>query len=344
MTVTPQELALLQRPRDRRPVLPQPRGWVSAHLLEALRGPARTLPAAPAAEDDPLDGEDAALALYVCYELHYRGFAGVDEEWEWEPSLLAFRRYLEQAFLGRVQDLTGAGVEADDVPVQLQALLAASDGPSLSTHMAERASLEQVREFVVHRSAYQLKEADPHSWALPRLAGAAKAALVEIQADEYGQGVQKDMHAELFGLSMREMGLDDAYGAYLDLIPGPTLATVNLVSFFGLHRRWRGALVGHLAVFEMTSVEPMGRYSVALRRHGFGPWARLFYDTHVVADAHHQTVAARQLAGGLAREEPELGADILFGAQAVSVVEARFTRHLLDSWSAGRTSLRTAIP
>ncbi len=215
---------------------------------------------------------------------------------------------------------------------------------SSSEYMAERATLEQLLEFTVHRSAYQLKEADPHSWALPRLAGAAKAALVEIQADEYGQGVQKDMHAELFALSMRELGLDDTYGAYLDLIPGPTLATVNLVSGFGLHRRWRGALIGHLAVFEMTSVEPMGRYSVALRRHGFGPWARLFYDTHVVADAHHQTVAVRGLAGGLVADEPELLGDVLFGAQAITMLEARLTRHLLHAWDAGRTSLRAGLP
>jgi hypothetical protein len=166
---------------------------------------------------------------------------------------------------------------------------------------------------------------------------------VEIQADEYGQGVQKDMHAELFALSMREVGLDDTYGAYLDHVPASTLATVNLVSFFGLHRRWRGALVGHLAVFEMTSVEPMGRYSVALRRLGFGPWARLFYDTHVVADAHHQSVAARDLAGGLARDEPELSGDILFGAQAITAVEARFTQHLLGRWAEGRTSLRLPL-
>jgi heme oxygenase-like protein len=73
---------------------------------------------------------------------------------------------------------------------------------------------------------------------------------------------------------MRELGLDDTYGAYLAIIPGVMLATVNLASYFGLHRRLRGALVGHLAVFEMTSVEPMGRYSTALRRHGFWSWAR----------------------------------------------------------------------
>ena len=152
------------------------------------------------------------------------------------------------------------------------------------------------------------------------------------------------MHAELFALAMREVGLDSRYGAYLDLVPGPTLATVNLVSLFGLHRRWRGALVGHLAVFEMTSVEPMGRYSVALRRHGFGPWARLFYDTHVVADAHHQTVAARDLAGGLIADEPALASDVLFGAQAITAIEGRFTHHLLRSWSNGDTSLRAPLP
>ena len=204
--------------------------------------------------------------------------------------------------------------------------------------------MEQLIEFHIHRSAHQLKEADAHSWALPRLGGAAKAALVEIQADEYGGGVEKDMHAELYALTMAELGLDDRYGAYLDAIPARTLATVNLASFFGLHRRWRGALVGHLAVFEMTSVEPMGRYSVALRRHGYSSWARLFYDTHVVADAHHQTLASRDLARGLLRDEPDQAAMILYGASALCLVERRFTDHLLNSWEAGRSSLLTPLP
>lgn len=343
MTVTPQELALLGRPPLQPPRPPAPRGPLSDFLLTRLRGPVGTLPPAPAAADDPLDGEDAALALYCCYELHYRGFAGVDERWEWEPSLLALRAQLEAAFDARVREEAGPVVDDDDLTDRLYAVLREHDGPSLSEHVARHATRAQVLEFTVHRSAYQLKEADPHSWALPRLSGEAKAALVEIQSDEYGEGVEKDMHAELFALSMRELGLDDTYGAYLDLIPGPTLATVNLVSYFGLHRRLRGALVGHLAVFEMTSVEPMGRYSVGLRRHGFGPWARLFYDTHVVADAHHQTVAARDLAGGLVRAEPHLRRDVLFGAQAITALEGNFTRHLLDSWTAGRTSLRQPL-
>src|SRR5215207_8429061 len=277
--------------------LPGPRGPLTGFLLEHLRQPPHPLPRGPEPADDPLYGDDAALALYVLYELHYRGFAGVDDGWEWEPSLLAVRRRLEEKFEARV------------------------------------------REFAIHRSAYQLKEAGPHTWAIPRLTGAVKAAMIEIQADEYGDGVERDMHQTLFGVTMRALGLDVRYGAYVDVLPGATLATVNLVSFFGLHRRWRGALVGHLAVFEMTSVEPMDRYSLAMRRLGFGPVARHFYEVHVVADAHHEQVAANQLAASLAAQDPRMAADILLGARAIMAVEGNFSGNLLAAWTAGRTAL-----
>jgi hypothetical protein len=82
--------------------------------------------------------------------------------------------------------------------------------------MAEEGTLEQFREMFIHRSAYQLKEADPHSWALPRLSGKAKAALVEIQADEYGGGRPERMHAQLFADTLAAVGLDARYGAYVE--------------------------------------------------------------------------------------------------------------------------------
>jgi len=69
----------------------------------------------------------------------------------------------------------------------LRAIEEADDAPSLSTYIERDATREQCSSFLVHRSGYQLKEADPHSWAIARLSGAPKAALVEIQADEYGQ-------------------------------------------------------------------------------------------------------------------------------------------------------------
>ncbi|MDQ6875510.1 MAG: iron-containing redox enzyme family protein [Actinomycetota bacterium] len=319
--------------------LPPARGPLTSWLFTRLARPRHELGSAPPAGDDPLYGDDAALALYCLYELHYRGFAGVDERWEWEPTLLATRARWEAAVEARLRDEVGAPTAVGDITAALYGLLDGPAGRSLSAYLAESGSREQLTEYAVHRSAYQLKEADPHSWALPRLAGGPKAALIEIQADEYGEGAERDMHQTLFAITMRELGLSPAYHAYLDRLPGPTLATTNLVSLLGLHRRLRGALVGHLAIFEMTSVEPMGRYSAALRRHGFSSAARHFYDVHVVADAHHQRVAATALAGGLAAQQPELAGDILFGARAVTAVERAFADNLLDSWQRGESSL-----
>lgn len=292
----------------------------------------------PPGADGVLD-DDAQLALYCCYELHYQSFAGVDESWEWEPSLLAFRRSLERRFEDHLLAELGPVHRVHDVEEALAAEISGADGPSLSRYMLERGTVEQLREFAVHRSAYQLKEADPHTWAIPRLQGGPKAALIEIQLDEYGGGREAEMHSTLFATTMEALGLDPRYGAYVGVLPATTLATVNLVSLFGLHRRWRGALVGHLAVFETTSVGPMGRYAAALRRLGLGTAARRFYDVHVAADVHHQVVACEALAGGLAAAEPELAGDILFGARALMLVEERFTRHLLGSWEADRSSL-----
>jgi hypothetical protein len=212
-------------------------------------------------------------------------------------------------------------------------------GPSLSGWLARHGTLRHAREFAIHRSAYQLKEADPHTWGIPRLSGQAKAAMVAIQTDEYGGGVATRMHASLFARTLEALGLDSSYGRYLDHLPGTTLATTNLISLFGLHRRLRGALVGHLALFEMTSVGPMGRYADWLEGLGVSPGGREFYDVHVQADVIHQHVAADDLVGGLLLAEPDLSSSILFGARALGVIEGRFSAGLLDAWQRGRCSL-----
>src|SRR5689334_1918321 len=75
--------------------LPEPRGPRSEHLLARLSRRVHDVGPLPAAIDDPLDGEDTPLALHLLYELHYRGLEGVDERWEWDPSLLTVRAEVE---------------------------------------------------------------------------------------------------------------------------------------------------------------------------------------------------------------------------------------------------------
>jgi hypothetical protein len=329
------------------PVLPQPRGPLSEVLLGELKQKAHPLPPIAVAEpEDFLSDEDLQLALYVSYELHYRGFDGVDERWEWEPSALALRGLMEAMMERALRAEAGelpASIDPSDTDRILRAIDEDGEGPSLSIYLARHGTRDQVLEFVVHRSAYQLKEADPHSWALPRLSGPPKAALVEVQADEYGGGRTDRIHAELFGQSMEALGLDPTYGVYLDHIPAVTLATVNLMSLLGLHRRLRGAIVGHLALFEMTSSIPNRRYGDALRRLGYGDRATAFFDEHVEADSVHEAIAAVDLAGGLIRQQPQLAGDLIFGARSLAALDARWARHLLGSWEAGESSLRTPL-
>ena len=321
-------------------VQPRPRGPLSATVISALKRQPGTLGVTPPVpQGDALTNDDLQLALYLSYELHYRSWAHPD--WEWDPTLLKFRSELEHAFLLQLREEVGdlGPRRPTNVLESFDAILSGGSGPSLSSYLCEAGSADHLREVCVHRSAYQLKEADPHTFAIPRLTGEAKAAMVEIQYDEYGSGQRNAMHSELFATTMAELGLDHSYGAYVGHLPATTLATVNLISMFGLHRRWRGAAVGHLAVFEMTSVEPMARYSRALARCGVGPEGRRFYDVHVEADAQHALIARHRMIPGLLADEPYLARDVLFGAAAVTKLEENFSRHVLDSWSRDRTSL-----
>jgi hypothetical protein len=309
--------------------LPSARGPLSSWVLETIRGSRTAPPTVPFS--DSFD-DDLQLALYCCYEPHFTALPEAVIDLEWDLDVLAFRHELEWVFEVGLRDVVGAVRSTADVRAAIPAMLEADDGPSLSRYMEARGTLDQLRDFVVHRSAYQLKEADGHTFGIPRLTGATKQLLAEIQAGEYGaDGDDRVMHATLFAQTMRELGLDDRRNAYLDVQPGAALAISNLISMFGLHRRWRGALVGHLAVFEMTSVEPMGRYARALDRLGVSAAGRRFYDVHVLADAEHE-VMALELASTLAEEEPRLTADVLFGAGCAIAAEQRFAGELLRGW------------
>jgi hypothetical protein len=328
--------------------LPEPRGPLSEALCRDLA----TRPALSATTIERADlvaaggpcaltDEDLQISLAVLYELHYRGFDGVSEDWEWDPTLLRLRAGLERRHLAALRHLVGP-IEVTDESIdrQLAALIAADDSPSLSSFMAKQGTLEQWREYLALRSVYHLKEADPHTFAIPRLSGRAKAAMVEIQADEYGGGSPERMHSELFAGLMGSLGLDPAYGALWNEAPAAAFASVNTMSLFGLHRRWRGAALGHLAAVEMTSSEPSRRYSAGLRRLGFDERVTVFYDEHVEADAVHEQIASVDMCGSLVAEEPALAPDVLFGAACSLAMDGVAATHLLGAWETGCSALR----
>src|SRR5690349_11627473 len=124
--------------------LPEPRGPVSAGLVAALTGGPGVEPDARFTGTDPICDEDLQLALYVGYELHYRGFDGVDERWEWDPALLELRRRAEERFEAALRSSVPVPppVPPAEVPHALTALVEADEGPALSKYLAARADLD----------------------------------------------------------------------------------------------------------------------------------------------------------------------------------------------------------
>ncbi|MBT2442103.1 iron-containing redox enzyme family protein [Streptomyces sp. ISL-36] len=326
------------------PRLVEGRGAVSCALVEALRsGGAPRYTTASVLKADPW-GEDLQLALYLLYELHYRGFDGVCDEREWDPDLLRLRQALEARFLHALRsELTDAPSTAADAFAPLLVEPVDLSG-SLSRHLETDGELWQLREYAALRSLYHLKEADPHVWVVPRLTGRAKAAMVAIEYDEFGAGRADRIHARLFADLMADLGLDTGYGRYLDHASAPLLATVNLMSLFGLHRALRGALVGHFACVEVTSSPGSRRLAKAMRRCGAGAAAEHFYAEHVEADAVHEQVVRRDVIGGLLDDEPDLEADIAFGCAATILLEDRLADHIREAWELGRSAMRRPLP
>jgi hypothetical protein len=326
-------------------LLPDPRGPLSAEVINALGVPASqgSFPAPPVdPHDDVLHDEDLQLALWVLYELHYEGFEDADAAWEWDPRAVAYRARLETDFLAALHAMAPIPETDPAAPLheRIEALTEEAPSAGLSRFMQREATPEQFREYLMIKSVYHLKESDPHSFVLPRLRGLPKVRLAELQYDEYGGGRPDRHHQTLFAGTLRGAGLDDTYGAYLDLVPGITLAVNNAMSMFGLHRQHRGSAMGHLAAFEATSSIPCRRVAQGVRRIGLPEAAADYFDEHVEADAVHEQLAMREICGSMAEEDPSLTESILFGAWVCCYLDYLDGLELVGSWSAGDSALR----
>lgn len=320
--------------------LPKPCGPLSAAVVRALdvpdRRPYRPDPVRLHPVTDPLGDRDFQLALWMLYQLHFRGFDGVDERLEWDPVLLSSRVLMEERFEQAVRELAGpvepVEATAEAVSLALTRMTRSIDEPELAGFLGACATEDQFREYLAERAVYHLVESDPQSFVLPRIGGAPKVALAELQYDEYGGGRPERLHAQLYADALESLGMTTDLTTYVDAAAATTLASVNTMSLFALNRRLRGAALGHLAAFEATSSLPCALVAQGARRLGLPDEVAAYYDEHVEADSVHEQLAIRKICGALVAAEPDVASDVLFGAAACLAVDALAGDVLLARW------------
>ena len=305
--------------------LPDARGPLSTAVNDYLLGQRSAL---PATVSDVMDDGDRALALWTLFELHYRGFADVDPDLEWDPDLLRLRSSLEADLEAALRADFESWGGPRDVAGMLQHF---EDRPGVSGYVRDDATEADVLHILRQRSVYHLKESDPHCFVLPRLDAAPKAALAELQYDELGGGRPERVHSQLFADALDGAGLDSSYGAYVNEALTSTLTTNNALSMLCLRRRLRHAACGHLAAFEATSSLPCAAIVRGLRRLGLDPRVARYYDEHVEADAVHEQLAWHEICGRLVATDPTAADDVRFGVYVCLELESRNAAEILES-------------
>jgi hypothetical protein len=286
-------------------LFPQPRGSLSAVLLHELVQPAHRLPPIVLPDSvDPLADEDLQLALHVLYLVQESGFDGIDDRWQWEPSMLAVRSVLEDIFEGGLFAAAGPpdespDVAADDLDMVMRGVADAEDGPSLSRFMELEGTREQFRELVVQRALAEPREAAP---------------------------------------ALEALDLEPSAEAHLGIVPGTALAAANLGSMFAAHRARSASLAGHRALGELSGQAAAARCAAGLRRLGLDG-AAPYFDAR--AQAHNGAIEA---AVRLVRDEPGRLGMVVWGARASAECDARWARHVLGCFRGGVSSLSAALP
>ena len=206
------------------PLLPMVVGPISSLVMDLLSGARTSL-------DGPLDvdgadpyGLDLQLALYACYELHYRGFAGVSGSWEWDPVLLGLRGRLERLFLDAVSRDVG-DIDPDETAEDAMAALSVEpvDGTGLSYFLRDERHLGADARVLRPPLALSPQGGRPTRVRDPAADRRRQGAFVAVEYDEYGAGRGERVHQHLFANLLDAAELDRDLPAATSTTCLPTL-------------------------------------------------------------------------------------------------------------------------
>lgn len=201
---------------------------------------------------------------------------------------------------------------------------------------------DHYRNFLVQSSADLLAEASASALGVIGEFGAPQSALFRILIDEFGYGAHGHKHSVLYRATMRSFGLDDCYNGYWRLFDTNTLVLHNAIHWLFQNPRNIFRQVGFLLFAETAYQRSTLFHARYLGRFHPQADARYFAE-HAHIDLHHtRMVVDEVIAPFLDRFGPEIGGEIIAGAELTRAVFARNAAGqlaLLSAFEAAQTAI-----
>ena len=202
-------------------------------------------------------------------------------------------------------------------------------GDPLFPWLAEEADRDQMRWFLGQEAAGEAGFEDLVAFTQVRMPARAKLEFARNYWDEMGRGNPKGMHGPMLDVLIEALELK----AEIDDTVWESLALANAMTGMATTRRYAWHSVGALGVIELTAPGRSAATAAGLRRLGFSPEERRYFDLHAVLDVKHSEAWNREALRPLVEEDGRRAAAIAEGALIRLHCGARcFERYRSELW------------
>jgi hypothetical protein len=262
------------------------------------------------------------------------GFPG--DGWAAEEARDSRMRLLEGELLEALRAEVAA--QAPEVPTDPDGFIAWFEGlrdhgpgqhDPLFRWLAENADRDQMRWFLGQEAAGEAGFEDLVAYTQVRMPARPKLEFARNYWDEMGRGNPKGMHGPMLDVLIDTLELEAA----IDDTVWESLALANAMTAMATTRRYAWHSVGALGVIELTAPDRSAATAAGLRRLGFSPEERRYFDLHAVLDVKHSEAWNREALRPLIEEDPRRAVAIAEGALIRLNCGARcFERYRAELW------------
>ncbi|GAA4037340.1 hypothetical protein GCM10022281_17480 [Sphingomonas rosea] len=215
---------------------------------------------------------------------------------------------LELGFLEELRDDIRA--QAADAPTDADGFIAWFEGlertgpgqhDKLFDWLETSANLDDLELFLTQEAAGEAGFDDLVALTQIRLPDRAKMELARNYWDEMGRGNMKGMHGPMLHYVVDALGLEPT----IERTCWESLALANAMTGMATNRDYAWHSVGALGVIELTAPARSAAVSKTMRRLGFEPRLRRYFDLHATLDIKHSEEWNREAIRPLLEDEAE---------------------------------------